>query len=190
MCHEYVARLFLFITGGTSRQVSMACKAANSEAMFGDRLQLTLTEHAQTTVGQRDSFLSGIYSAMIEKNKDLLHKLLDVPAHDVAKKISEYPWEKEFQPLTYDDLGPLCSKLTGKDPNFDPKGHLLHLSDRSYLVLSGLAFGGVPGAIYPNCFATLVNERLATPSREPFIKQLFGYLQNGKLSVGLPGFFL
>jgi hypothetical protein len=165
-----------------------------------DLLQILASDSAQDGCGHsaplplgcqdRCLLLSTIHDKTYVKNKNLLKKLFDKKksCSIVLDRIAIVAWEEEFVPLTYRELIACWQDLVNKklvpQENSD---HLLynlyHLSDRSWLTLSGLS-DCVPPLIYPPSLFHLLRPHIDDSMLPTVLEQLMGAIKEGARGGG------
>lgn len=99
-----------------------------------------------------------ILDALAKKNEELLTSLI-VDQNLPFTAIGTINWETNLKSLSYDEVRILLEELQDKQV----LNHLLHLTDRSYLMLSGVEHGA-PCFVYPGTMMMLCKRKLHTNS--------------------------
>ena len=135
------SRLVTFLTGANVRFVvnGISDDIHNSE---------TITGHNSVAYGlsgvedfERE-MLKEIRKKLFDKNKELLISL------DSIEKITTTPWENSFKPLVWSEIEEIYKSIAHQNGRIRLDEIMLHLSDRSFVVLNGVRDGHAE-RVYP-----------------------------------------
>ena len=145
--HLPAVRQLAFVAGATASDVERMFLETEHNSLSQSTLpEESLMGYKTLHNENRGEIRQVLLNKLCEKNKGLLLKLLRDKKID-TQAVRTTSWETDFKPLLFAEARECCKSL-GPAVQDNTLTHLLHLSDRSWIMLDG-ALNSAPERIYP-----------------------------------------
>lgn len=181
-------RLVAYLTGCSARNVERFINDTDDDGLVsGSRsLENSLTGSNNLTNSDISSLRDAIFKALRKKNRALLVTLFGAStcsSADIVRNIALTNWEDLLKPLEYAEVELVWRRLERKkkvykDNRRDLCYYILHLTDRSWLTLSGVK-DSKPELIYPSSLQSLGATVLSTNGQDDILKKVLNYSRDG-----------